>query len=107
MAFINVTNTILNEEAKEIEKSYHNYPEIKKALDLFDDECKFRKKLKNLRKEEKVTQKDVSEILGVNQQSISRLENDEETSPSLSKIIAYLSAFGYELDIKPKNQIAK
>ncbi len=106
MAFVNATNIILNEEVREIENSY-NDPEIKKALDLFDDECKFRKKLKNLRKEEKVTQKDVSEILGVNQQSISRLENDEETSPSLSKIIAYLSAFGYELDIKPKNQIAK
>ncbi len=94
---------MLNEEYAEVTNAYNNDAEVKKAIDLFDAECEFRKKLKQIRKSQQITQKTISQELGVNQQAISRFENDEDTSPSLEKVIAYCSALGYELDLKPKN----
>ncbi len=105
MGFVQVTKSMIDEEYREVEKAYNSNPEVKDAIDLFNAECDFRKKLKQIRKSQQITQKTISKELGVNQQAISRFENDEDTSPSLEKVIAYCSALGYELDLKPKKHL--
>lgn len=105
MGFVKVTSTVIEEEYKEVLDAYNNDAEVKEAIDVFNAECKFRLKLKEIRKAQKITQKELSKELGLNQQAISRFENDEDTSPSLEKVIAYCNILGYELDLKPKQKM--
>ncbi len=105
MGFVNVTSTVLEHEYQELLNNYNTDAEVKEVIDLFNAECAFRKKLKQIRKSQQITQHAMSQELGVNQQAISRFESDEETSPSLDKVIAYCNALGYELDLKPKEKV--
>ncbi len=105
MGFVNVTKTVLEDEYQELINNYNTDSDVKEAVDLFNAECDFRKKLKQIRKAQQITQQTMSQELGVNQQAISRFESDEDTSPSLDKVIAYCNALGYELDLKPKEKI--
>ncbi len=104
MPFVDVTDVILNEEVKELEEAYKSNPEVKAAIDQFDAECKLRRELAEARKNLNITQTELRERTGLTQQVISRIEKDNEISPSLKNLIKYVNAIGYELTIQPKQK---
>jgi len=104
MPFIDVTDIVLNEEAKELEEAYKNDPKVRVAIDQFDAECKLRKELSEARKKNSVTQIEIQEKTGLTQQTISRIESNRDISPSLKNLMIYANAIGYELTLQPINQ---
>jgi transcriptional regulator with XRE-family HTH domain len=58
-------------------------------------------KTKTLRKDNLVTQNEMSERLGIAQCKISAYENGK-ISPKLDLYLQYLDELGYTIDIKPK-----
>jgi len=102
MPFQNVTDVILNEEAQELKEICERNPKVKKAVNEFDKEFELRIKLIEARKNAGITQKEVEERSGLAQQAISRIETDNNISPSIKSLIKYVDAIGYELTIQPK-----
>jgi len=104
MSMLDVTETVLNEEAKEMEQLLRTNPEAKKAYDQFEAECNLRRALADARKQQNITQTELKERTGLTQQVISRIEKDHEISPSLKNLIKYVDAIGYELTLQPKHK---
>lgn len=102
MPFQNVTDVILNEEAQELKKICADNPEVMKSVSEFDKEFELRLKLIEARKKAGLTQKEVEERSGLAQQAISRIETDNNISPSIKSLIKYVDAIGYELTLSPK-----
>jgi len=102
MPFVDVTDIVINEEAKEVEESMRTDPEVREAIEKFDRECTFRRKMIEARKASGLTQKQLEELSGLKQQSISRIERVTAVSPSISTLLKYLDAIGYTLDVVPK-----
>jgi DNA-binding XRE family transcriptional regulator len=102
MSTIDVTDIVLNDEAKELEEAYKNDSKVKAAIDQFESECKLRRELIEARKKEDLTQAELREKTGLTQQTISRIETNHEISPSLRNLIKYAGALGYELTLLPK-----
>jgi len=73
--------------------------ELKEAAEEFEKEYQLRKKMVLARKEAGLTQKELEQISGLDQRTISRMEVDEKISPSVKTLMRYLGALGYELDI--------
>ena len=102
MPFVDVTETIFCEEARELEYAYNNDVSVKAAIDQFEAECKLRRELKQARKHKNLTQKQIKEATGLTQQVISRIESNTDISPSLKNLMIYASALDYELTFQPK-----
>jgi len=102
MPFVDVTNIVLNEEAKELEEAYNNNPKVKLAIDQFEAECKLRRELAEARRQNNISQTQLTEITGLTQQTISRIEANSEISPSLKILLKYVTAIGYELKLVKK-----
>jgi DNA-binding XRE family transcriptional regulator len=102
MPFVNVTDIVLNEEARELEEAYNNNPKVKAAIDQFEAECKLRRELIDARKAKNMTQAQIQERSGLTQQIISRIESNTEISPSLKNLMIYANALDYELALQPK-----
>ena len=62
-------------------------------------------KIKLLRKEKNLTQQELANKAGISRQTLSHLENGKIGTVSIRVLIVILNELGYELDIKPKNQI--
>jgi DNA-binding XRE family transcriptional regulator len=103
LPFIEVTETVLNEETVELEKAYNNDSKVRTTIDQFDAECKLRRKLVEVRKHHNLTQNQIKESTGLTQQVISRIEANTEISPSLKNLMIYADALGYELTLQPKS----
>ena len=97
MPFVDVTDVIINDEAKELDAAYSSDPRIEAAIDQFDNECRLRRELAKARKQKNITQKQIKEITGLTQQVISRIETNTDISPSLKNLMIYANAIGYEL----------
>ena len=105
MPFFDVTDIIVNEEAKELKYAYNNNPKVKAAIDQFEAECKLRRELSEARKNKNMTQAQIQELTGLTQQIISRIESNTEISPSLKNLMIYAGAIDYELTLQPKKNI--
>ena len=103
MPSVDVTEIVLSDEAKELEFAYKNDPKVRAAIDQFDNECRLRRELAEARRQENMTQVQLSELTGLTQQIISRIETNTEISPSLKNLMIYVNAIGYELTLKPKH----
>lgn len=101
MPFTDVTDIILNEEAKELEEILARNEKAREACKQFEAECKLREELAEARKARNMTQKELQKRSGLTQQVISRIEKDNEISPSLKNLIKYVNAIGYEIKIQP------
>jgi DNA-binding XRE family transcriptional regulator len=101
MPMVNVTDTILTEEAEELKELLKD-PKCQRAKEQFEAECKLRRDLIEARKQESVTQAELQERTGLTQQTISRIEKNNDISPSLRNLIKYVGALGYELTLVPK-----
>lgn len=102
MPMLDVTDTILNEETNEFGKILENNPNAKDAYEQFEAECKLRRELATARMQQNMTQIELCERTGLTQQTISRIEKNNEISPSLKNLIKYVNAIGYELTLQPK-----
>ena len=87
------------EERKMLQHLIDSKPEAKKAVEDFDKEFEFRKKLVLAREQAGLTQRQLQEASGLDQRAISRMEADGKISPSVKTLMKYLNALGYELDI--------
>ena len=105
MPFVDVTNVVLNEEARELEEAYKNNPKVKLAIDQFEAECKLRKEIADARRDINISQSQLTELTGLTQQTISRIETNSEISPSLKNLIKYITAMGYEFQLVKKQNI--
>ena len=103
MPFIDVTDVVINDEAKELEAAYKSDPKVKAAIDQFDNECRLRRELAEARKQKNITQARIKEMTGLTQQIISRIETNTDISPSLKNLMIYANAIGYELTFQPKS----
>ena len=92
-----VTDT--TEERKMLQELIECDPEAKKAVEEFDKEYEFRKKLVLAREAAGLTQKELEKLSELDQRTISRIETNKEISPSIKTLMRYLNALGYELDI--------
>lgn len=99
---VNTTKIILNDEAAEMKEILEKNPKAKETYEQFDSECNLRRELSNARKDQDITQKELCERTGLTQQAISRIEKDNDISPSLKNLIKYVNAIGYELTLSPK-----
>ena len=103
MPFVDVTDIVMNDEAKELDEAYKSDPRVKAAIDQFDNECRLRRELAEARKQKNITQARIKEITGLTQQVISRIETNTDISPSLKNLMIYANAIGYELTLQPKS----
>lgn len=88
----------LIEEKKELEKLIDSNPNVRKQHELFVAEMEFKQKLIDIRKENELTQKEVSEASGLTQQAVSRLERGQ--GATIETVIKYLGAMGYSLGVQ-------
>ena len=102
MPFVDVTDTVLNEEKAQLDEDYNNDPKVKFAIDQFEAECKLRKQLAEARKSNNISQAKLTELTGLTQQTISRIETNSEISPGLKILLKYVNAIGYELKVVKK-----
>ena len=105
MPFVDVTDMVLSEEAKELAIAYDSDPKIKAAIDQFDAECKLRRELTEARNKKNLTQRQIQESTGLTQQVISRIESNTAISPSLKNLMIYANALDYELTLQPKHSL--
>jgi len=77
-------------------------PELAQFAEEWDREYEFRRKLVLARTEAGLTQKELSELSGLDQRAISRVEKSADVSPNLKTLIKYLNALGLTLDIVSK-----
>lgn len=89
---------------KEIELKRENEPEFKQAWDESRAEYKLIGEMISLRKQKKITQKELAVLTGNKQQVISRIER-KESIPTLRAFSRILDALGYELKIVKKKSI--
>lgn len=87
--------------AKEIEKEKEQSPAFKKAWDESREEYRLIGEMIRIRRQEKMTQNELAELIGNRQQVISRIEK-RENNPSLRMFCNILNALGYELHIVKK-----
>jgi len=102
MPFVRVDPAKERKEFSELLKD----PEALKAYKEFQREYNFRIKLSEARKTKNITQKELHEITGLPQQSISRIEKvtSQKQSPTLRTLLRYVDALGYELTLSQKQQ---
>ena len=87
---------------KEIERQRENDQEFRKAWDESRNEYKLIGEMISLRKQEKITQKELALLTGNKQQVISRIER-RESIPTIRAFSRILNALGYELQIVKKS----
>lgn len=75
-------------------------PEVKQHMDELDKESEFRQRLVQARKDAGIQQKTIGMMTGLDQRAISRVETNKAISPNLRTLVKYVSAIGYELDLK-------
>ena len=92
MSFVNENINQVIETNREADADF------KKAWDDSREEYRLIGEMISLRKQEKMTQGELAELVGSRQQVISRIEK-KENSPSLRSFCNILSALGYELRI--------
>ena len=102
MPFIDVTDIVLTEEKAQLDRDYQTDPKVKTAIDQFEAECKLRKELSKARRDNNISQSQLTEITGLTQQVISRIETNSEISPNLKNLLKYITAIGYELKLVKK-----
>lgn len=88
----------LNEEKKALDKLVKSDPKAKKGYEDFMSVYNFRKSLVLARKQQNITQKDLSKKTGLSQQVISRIETGS-TDTTLTTLQKYLKGINCGLNI--------
>jgi len=102
MPFVDVTDIVANEEAKEMAEMLRTNPEVRETAKMIEIETEFRKKMIAARKASGLTQIQLEQKSGLKQQAISRMEKAITNAPKITTVMIYLDSIGYKLDIVPK-----
>lgn len=92
-----VKNNPKKEKAR-LKKLIETSSDAKKAAEEFDKVYEFRRSLILARRSRKLTQKQLGEITGLTQQSISRIETGSYNT-TIENLIKYINGIGYDLKI--------
>jgi transcriptional regulator with XRE-family HTH domain len=84
---------------KEAKRIINKDPEVLKELKNLEPEYKIIGQLITLRKEKKITQRELAELIGDKQSNISRLESGNY-NPTIAKLKKIADSLDYNLDIK-------
>ena len=87
----------LVQEKRELEQLMNSNSQVRHQYDLFRAEMDFKQKLIDIRKENELTQKEVSKASGLTQQAVSRLERGQ--GATIETVIKYLGSMGYTLGV--------
>lgn len=72
-------------------------------IDIQKEDSEFRKMLSEARKQEHITQQELSSRTGLSQQAISRIERVNETGGfTFRTLFKYLDGIGYDLSLKKR-----
>ena len=102
MPFVDVTDIVLTDEKAQLDKDYISDSKVILAIDQFEAECKWWKELAEARRGNDISQEKLKDLIGLTQQTISRIETNSEISPSLKILLKYVTAIGYELKLVKK-----
>lgn len=92
--------TDMQQETQEFEEMLKN-PERKRQYELFEKEYQLKQALVQARREQRMTQQELSHKTGLSQQAISRIENVTDSKGFTFKtLFKYLDGIGYELSIR-------
>ena len=86
-------------EWKEAKKIINKDPEVLKELKNLEPEYQIIRQIITLRKEKKITQKEMAELIGDRQSNISRLESGNY-NPTLAKLKKISDCLDQRLDIR-------
>lgn len=86
---------------EEIEKACENNPKLKKELNASDIEYELIKQAFNCRKDKGITQKEVSEVTGLSQELIAKMEQVGHTK-SLESFIKYVDTLGLRIKLEKR-----
>jgi len=86
-------------EWKEAKKIINKDPEVLKELKNLEPEYQIIRQIITLRKEKKITQKEMAELIGDRQSNISRLESGNY-NPTLAKLKKIADCLDQRLDIR-------
>lgn len=86
------------EEKQIIEQLIEKNPPLQKEHELFMEEMRFKQELIDARRAREMTQKEVSELSGLSQQAVSRLEKLH--GGTIDTVIKYLYAMGLKLTVQ-------
>ena len=86
-------------EWKEAKKIINKDPEVLKELKNLELEYQIKSQIITLRKEKKLTQKELAELIGDKQSNISRLESGNY-NPTLAKLKKIADCLNQRLDIR-------
>lgn len=90
----------IRQEEKELEELLKDSA-YKKVYDLFVQEYELKKMLAQARKEQNLTQQELSKRTGLSQQAISRIENlNDSKGFTFRTLFKYLEGIGYELSLQ-------
>lgn len=96
------TKIDIQKEDSEFRKMLED-PERRKQYDLFEKEYELKKMLTEARKQEHITQQELSSRTGLSQQAISRIERVNETGGfTFRTLFKYLDGIGYDLSLKKR-----
>jgi len=84
---------------KEAKKIINKDPGVLKELKNLEPEYKIISQLITLRKEKKLTQKELAELIGDKQSNISRLESGDY-NPTIAKLKKIAECLNHKLDIR-------
>lgn len=85
-------------EKQLLKKLVEKYPKAKQTQDEFYNEYNLRLMLVKARKKENISQKELSDITGLSQQMISRVETGS-TDTTLRTLSKYLNGIGYNIKL--------
>lgn len=86
------------EEKQIIEQLIEKNPQLQKEHEFFMEEMRFKQELIDARRAREMTQKEVSELSGLSQQAVSRLEKLH--GGTIDTVIKYLYAMGLKLTVQ-------
>ena len=88
----------VQEEKRKRMELLKNSVKAREAHALFEKEIALKQALIDARKKENLTQQQLSELTGLSQQAISRLEKGVENA-NVSTLLKYLNGLGYQLTV--------
>ena len=95
MAF---TKADISKEKEILEKLIEEAPAARREYEEFQARIALQRKLTEMRKAERMTQKDVAKATDLSQQAVSRIEKG--SGATINSLIKYLSGIGYTIELR-------
>ena len=88
----------MDKEKQELDRLISEDTDARKAYEEFQARIALQNELVQMRKAEKMTQKDLASASGLSQQAVSRIEKG--AGATINSLIKYLTGIGYRIELK-------